>query len=83
MNDLSKRKHVTAVRTGASVRRRSLIVELHPNRPHELLIREQGRRASSGYWVSFEAIFSVGAKLAAIEAANAKRAARKAKGGAR
>jgi hypothetical protein len=84
MQDLRARKTKTAVRTAATIRRRSLIVEMHPSRPHELLIREQGRRATSGYWVAFEAIYCVGAKQAAEEARREKLAARKArKGGSR
>jgi len=83
MRDLRERKTITAVRTAATIRRRNLIVELHPSRPYEILIREQGRRASSGYWVGFESIYSVGAKQAADEARREKLAARKARKGSR
>jgi hypothetical protein len=77
MQDLRSRKTRTAVRTSATIRRRSLIIELHPDRPHELLIREQGRRAASGYWVGFESIYSVGAKQRAMEVRMEKMAAAK------
>jgi len=57
---------------------------MYPTRPHELLIREEKRPRSSGYWVAFEAIYCVGAKQAAEEARREKLAARKArKGGSR
>lgn len=67
MTALAKRKTRTRFETSASARGRLLIVEA---RPWTLLIRPKGKRIN--YEVPWDAIYSLGAKLAAKEASRDK-----------
>ncbi len=74
MTDLAARKTKLKTTTNARVGKRPLVVELHPDRPHALYIREHGRR--SGFWVPFLAVYQTGAKIADLERRAAKRGRR-------
>jgi hypothetical protein len=78
VTDLRQRKTRTRLKVSAweghGKRQRQLVIELRPDRPAELLIRETGRR---GYWVPFAAIYTTGARLKAEEDRKARESARK------
>ena len=74
MTNLRSRKTTVKTTTEARVNRRSIVVELHPERPHEIYIREA--RCRSGYWVPYLAIYHLGAKLAERERKELKRGRR-------
>ncbi len=70
MTALRDRKSTMRAITSAAIRGKLLVIECHPNRPHEIYIREA--RARHGYWVPYLAVFHMGAKIADREAREEK-----------
>jgi hypothetical protein len=76
MTDLAQRKTKIHARVAAFEHRRQLVIECDPHRPGELYIRAGRQR---GYWVPFNAIYTTGARLAAIQEQKERAARRAAK----
>ena len=76
MTAIIKRKTILRAETSASFRGRPLLIEL---RPYAVFIREKGRR--KGFEVDWESIFSLGAKKAAEQSRQERKAKKRRAGG--